>query len=84
MENTNQTVFIVDVYSKFTQDKIISTFKLNGHWYCIKEVELYYGKPILSSLEENEDEFIHFHLYNTEEEAREYIRKLKQLEGMKF
>ena len=84
MSEINQTVYIIDVYSKFTQDKVISIFKLYGNWYCIKEVELYYGKPILSSLEESEDEFLHFHLYNTEEEARQYIRQLKQLEGIKF
>ena len=84
MGEGKQTVFIIDTYSKYTNDKIISVFRLYGKWYCIKEVELYFGKPILSSVEEMEDEFLKFEIYETEEEARAFARKLKQLEGMKW
>ena len=83
MAEINTTVFIIDVYNKFSNDKIISVFKINGNWYCIKEVELNFGKPILSSIEESEDKYLNFHLYNTVEEARQYIQKIKQLEGLR-
>lgn len=78
--NNVQSVFIIDVYDKYTRDRIIKTFKLYGRDYCIKEVELDFGKPILSSIEEASDESIKFYLYNTIEDAEKYISKLKQIE----
>lgn len=80
MENI-KTVYIIDLYDKFTRDKIISTFYINGRWWAIKEVSLLWGKPQLSKIEEDEDDYISFHLYNTKEEALEYVRKIKKLEG---
>lgn len=81
MENK---VYIVDLYNKFSNDEIISKFKLNGRWWAIKKVKLDWGHPILTSIEENEDPYLHFHLYNTLEEAKSFIHKLKQLEGTRF
>lgn len=42
-----------------------------------------WGAPILNSIEE-EAEQPYFKLYNTLDEAKEYIRQLKQLEGARF
>lgn len=75
-----KTVFIIDLYDKFTHDKIISTFKLNGRKWAIKEVSLLWGIPQREKIED--DEYISFYLYNTVDEAKDYIRKLKQLEGI--
>lgn len=83
MESTSNTVFLIDIYNKFSSDKVISTFKINNREYCIKEVELMWGAPILNSIEE-EAEQPYFKLYNTLDEAKEYIRQLKQLEGARF
>lgn len=76
------TVFIIDNYNKYTKDKVISTFMLNGRWFAIKEVSLEWGQPQLSSIEEDENSF--FRLYNTYEEAQEYVRTLKRLEGKRL
>ena len=74
------TVYIIDTYSKYSRDKIISIFQLNGHWYCIKEVELDEdGKPILSSI--MDDDFLYFKIYSTLEEALLYVRKQRITEG---
>lgn len=83
MENIKQTVFLIDIYNKFSSDKIVSTFKINNREYCIKEVELMWGAPILNSIEEDAEQ-PYFKLYNTLEEAKEYVRQLKQLEGVRL
>ena len=83
MVDTNPTVYIIDLYQKFNNDKIIFTFLLNGREFCVKEVQLEWGVPQLSSIEEDLEQ-PYFHIYNTLEEAREYIRKLKQLEGTRL
>lgn len=83
MENTNQTVYIIDVYSRFNSDKVISTFVVNGKEYAIKLVSLEWGVPQLSSIEEGAEQ-PYFKLYNTLEEAQEYVKQLKQLEGARL
>ena len=78
-----RTAYIVDTYNKYSRDKIASIFQLNGHWYCIKEVELDgEGKPILSSIIDDSD-FLYFKTYSTLEEALSYVRKQKIIEGRK-
>ena len=81
MENINKNVYIIDLYDKFTLDKVISTFKINGRWWAIKEVPLLWGTPQRAKIED--DDYISFRLYNTIDEAREYIRQIKHLEGIK-
>lgn len=76
----NQTVFILDLYDKFSPDKVISKFRINDRWWAIKEVPLEWGEPQLSKIEEDS---IPYYLFGTEEEAREYVRKIKHLEGTK-
>lgn len=83
MENPNNTVFIIDIYDKFSLDKIISTFKINNREYCIKEVCLNWGTPILSNIEEDIEQ-PYFKLYNTLDEAKKYVKRLKQLEGARL
>ena len=78
-----RTAYIVDVYNKYSCDKIASIFQLNGHWYCIKEVELdEEGKPILSSIIDDID-FLYFKTYSTLDEALSYVHKQKIVEGRK-
>ena len=84
MDEDNQTVYIIDTYSKYEQDDVVELFTINSHWYAIKRVHLNFGRPILSSIEKNEDEFLNFHIYENVEDAQRYVHKLKMLEGMKF
>lgn len=83
MEDIRQTVYIIDTYSKYCPDTIISTFKVNGREYALKEVELNWGVPQLSSIEEDLEQ-PYFKLYNTLDEAKEYVRQLKRLEGARL
>ena len=78
----SQTVFVVDLYDKFSSDKVISKHRINGRWWAIKEAPLLWGVPQLAKIEE--DNPMSFHLYNSPEEAEQYIRELKRLEGVRF
>ena len=84
MEESNQQVYVIDLYNKYSKDDIVSVFSINGRWWCIKKVTLEWGKPRLSSIEDTENEFLSFHLYNTLEEAQAYVREIKRLEGAHF
>lgn len=77
-----QTVYIVDLYDRFSPDKVISKHRINGRWWAIKEVPLLWGIPQLSRIEE--DDPMSFCLYDTIEEAENFIRELKKIEGVKF
>ena len=77
-----QTVYVIDLYNKFSPDKVISKHRINGRWWAIKEVPLEWGIPQLSSIEE--DNPMSFHLYNTIEEAEQYVHDLKKIEGVGF
>lgn len=77
-----QIVYVIDLYDKFSPDKVISKHRINGRWWAIKEVPLEWGIPQLSSIEE--DNPMSFHLYNTIEEAEQYVHDLKKIEGVGF
>lgn len=83
MEDTKQTVYLIDVYSRFSNDTVVSTFVVNGKEYAIKSVGLEWGVPLLSSIEESAEQ-PYFKLYNTLDEAKEYVKQLKQLEGARI
>ena len=80
MKNTAK-VYIIDLYNKYDKDEIVLTFKINGRNWAIKKVSLNWGRPELSSIEENEDPYLYFQIYETLDEAREYVKKIKHLEG---
>lgn len=63
MKEDNQTVYICDLYNKYSSDKVVDIFNLNGRWWAIKEVKLEWGVPKLNNIEE--DNSMPFHIYNT-------------------
>ena len=84
MDDDKQYVYILDTYNKFEADDVVEIFSINSNLYALKRVKLYFGRPILSSIEKNENESIYFHLYESIDEAQEYIKQLKKLEGTRF
>jgi len=81
---SNQCVYIVDTYSKYENDDVVELFNVNSHWYAIKRVQLNFGRPILSNIEKNENEYLQYHIYEDVEEAKAYVRALKYWEGRHF
>lgn len=82
MENMAK-VYIVDLYNKYDKDEIVLTFKINGRDWAIKKVSLNWGRPELSSIEESEDPYLYFQIYETLDEAQQYVKQIKHLEGIK-
>lgn len=77
--------YIIDNYSPYQKNSnVISTFKIHGIQYCIREIEKFkWGQPIFP--EKNiEDDFNNYYVYDTVEEALSYVNYLKKLEGSRF
>ena len=73
---TNNTVFIVDCYSPYMRNADVrKIFTYNDNLFCIREVPLKWGIPLRESLIDDEDN-PNFKLYNTYEEANEYVLEL--------
>ena len=74
MEEGNQTVFVLDTFSKYENNKgVRRIFQIYGVWYCIREVKLNWGKVITPHID---DEFLHYELCNTLEEANAVADKM--------
>lgn len=75
------TGYIIDLYNKFARnDDVIFTFFLHGQQYCIREITKFnWGQPVFDK--SIEDEFDNYWIYNTIEDAHDYIRYLKKLDG---
>lgn len=77
-----ETSYIIKNYNKYSvwdRTHTRYTFKINGNEYAIMEVELEWGLPQLSYTIEEEDAPETYHLYNTYEEAIQYVQQLKTL-----
>ena len=72
--------FIIDKYDKYSRwDREHSKyiFEINEQWYAVKEVILFWGKPQLPTKIEYEQNPETYFIYNTEEEAMAFVRKMK-------
>lgn len=77
MQESSATVFILDKYNPYAKNTGVKLiFSLYNKEYCIREVELEWGKPILDYL--LDDNYINFKLYTTYEEALNFVRKMKR------
>lgn len=82
MAATLTTVFIIDIYNKYQHnDNCRKIFKLNNREYCIREVTLDWGQPNFPE-KDLDDNFTSWHLYNTLDEAKNFVRKLKRINGV--
>ena len=78
--------YIVDQYNKFQNNSnVIDIFTLHDQPYCIRiiPIEYYWGEPHLEDWPEQDFEIDYSsqHPYNTLEEAREFVRFMKRLNG---
>ena len=73
----NKTVFIVDVYSPYARNADVrKVFSYNDNLYCIREVSLTWGQPQLDPVFDELETPPSFTLYNTFEEANNYVEDL--------
>lgn len=75
--------FIIDLYNKHAiNNNVVSVFKIHGINFCIRKIqEFEWGQPIFPE-KDIEDNYTQYHVYQTLEEAQQYIRFLKQTEGI--
>ena len=78
--------YIVDQYNKFQNNSnVIDTFTLHDQPYCIRiiPIKYYWGEPHLEDWPEQDFEIDYSsqYPYNTLEEAREFVRFMKRLNG---
>ena len=87
MEETNQCAYIVDVFNPYNKEQnknVVFKCKVYNQWWAIYRVKLEWARPILEGWPADASEFNSYHIYNTAEEAIDFLHELKQLEGMKF
>lgn len=74
--------FIIDSYNqwdKWDQENSVYVFKVNGQWYAVKEVILFWGLPQLPErLEENRNPET-YKIYDRLEDAMAFVFMIKGL-----
>lgn len=76
----NNSVYIVDLYNPYRDKNITETFRINDQLWCIKPVSLEWGLPVLPiQLTDDAPEPQDFYLYNTYNEARAFLIKMKKI-----
>ena len=85
MEESNQTVFVIDALHEYAdKGKIRQVFQLHGRNFAIIETDLLWGIPNLNRYDGDDGEAMPFYLYSTIEEAQEYVKQIRRFEGIKF
>lgn len=77
------TGYIIDAYNKYAiNDNVVSIFNLYGKPFCIRQINKFdWGQPIFPE-KDIEDDYSIFCIYDTQEDAEQYVRNLKYLEGV--
>lgn len=87
-EETEQKAYVIDIYNPNNTKKnedAVQIFKLNQSYFAIFSTSLSWGKPVFKNQTvEDEDEYDDFYIYETLDEAKAFVRKLKELEGAKL
>jgi len=72
--------FIIDTYNAmdaWDTSHAIYLFRVNGICYAIKEVELEWGLPVLPLRIDDDKRPQDFHLYATEQEAKQFVQLVR-------
>ena len=77
--------YIIDNYSPYYKNEnVVSTFKIHGISYCVREIDTFdWGQPVFPEKDIN-DNYGWYHVYNSLNEAMEYVKYLKRLEGSRI
>ena len=68
-----------DKYSRWDREHSLYTFFINGVEYAIKEVILNWGVPQLPSTIEEDENPETYHLYDTYDDAYNFVKYLRTL-----
>jgi len=81
----NSIGYIIDFYNKYhNNDDVVKTFHLRNQNLCIRAITSFeWGQPIFPE-KSIDDDYSIFHVYKTIEEAEDYIRILRHIDGSSF
>ena len=74
--------YIIGIYNRYDQwdrSHAVQKFEINEQVYAIYEVELVWGLPALKYQVDQDDAPEIYQLYETLEDAQEFIKKIKKL-----
>ena len=74
--------YIIDSYNKYDswdREHSRQIFEVNGQWYAIYEVILFWGEPQLPQRIGNEKNPKTYFIYDSEDEARKFVQLMKSL-----
>ena len=74
--------YIIDTYNKYNswdREHQRYIFEINGQWYAIYEVILFWGEPQLEQKVDEEKDPKTYFIYDSEEEARKFVYLMKSL-----
>ena len=77
--------YIIDLYSSFDKNEnVISTFKIYGVTYCVREVNKFeWGQPVFPE-KRIENDYDWYYVYDSLEKAQEYVKYLRRIEGSRL
>lgn len=71
-------VYILDAYNPYHNNADVRyVFRYHGLQWCVRQVQLEWGAPIFTE-KDVEDDFTNFHIYETLDEALQFVRELKK------
>lgn len=70
-----------DKYNSWDRSHQRKTFEINDNWYAVYEVELEWGVPQLQELvdRDNTQDAKQMHIYDTYEDAMQFVLLMKRL-----
>lgn len=74
--------FIIDSYNRYDQwnrDHARYIFEINGHWYAVYWVQMEWGLPRLPFRIDGNGDPKQYFVYNTYEEAMEFVHRMKRM-----
>ena len=74
--------YILSSFNRFDQwdrEHCVYKYEINGNWYGIMRVEMEWGLPKLGYRIDQDRKLELLHIFETEDEAREFVRYMKEL-----
>lgn len=78
------TIYILDAYNPYDRNEDVRlVFRYHEQQWCVREVELEWGEPHFIE-QDLDDNFSHFKIYNTFDEALKFVKELQNVERPKI
>ena len=77
---SNKTVFVIDTYSRHEDNSgVRMRYCINDIWYCIREVELEWGEPLVPIRIDDNLDRRWYYVYENYDDAIEFVNTMKRM-----